>query len=145
MSDTFNAPIHRYGCSLDEFFSLTHNDDLCPILGAFAKFGRATLSFVMSVCPSLSPSARNSGLQVGGFSLNWIFENFSIILEKIQVSLKSDENDRYFTRRPAYIYDHISLSFSSNEKISCISCRENKNSLLGSITFFFPKIVPFMR
>jgi len=79
MSDIFSAPIHSYGCSLDEFFPLTHNADLCPILGAFAKFGRATISFVMSVCPSLSPSAWNNGLPVIGFSLNLIFEDFSKI------------------------------------------------------------------
>jgi len=29
---------------------------------------------------------------------------------KIQVSLKSDKNNRYFTWRPIYIYDHISLN-----------------------------------
>jgi len=31
---------------------------------------------------------------------------------KIQVSLKSDKNKRYFTRRPTYIFDHILLSSS---------------------------------
>jgi len=30
-------------------------------------------------------------------------------VQKIQVSLKSDKNNGYFTRRPIYIYDHISL------------------------------------
>jgi len=35
---------------------------------------------------------------------------FSKIVEKIQVSLKSDKNDGYCTRRPLYMYDHISLN-----------------------------------
>jgi len=35
---------------------------------------------------------------------------FSKIVEKIQVSLKSAKNDGYCTRRPLYMYDHISLS-----------------------------------
>jgi hypothetical protein len=36
-------------------------------------------------------------------------------IQKIQVSLKSDKNDGYFTWRPMYIYD-ISLNSSSNDK-----------------------------
>jgi len=34
---------------------------------------------------------------------------FKKCTEKIQVSLKSDKNNRYFTWRPIYIFDHISL------------------------------------
>jgi len=37
-------------------------------------------------------------------------------VEKIQVSLQSDTNNRYFTARSIYIFDHISLSSSYNEK-----------------------------
>jgi len=33
-------------------------------------------------------------------------------VEKIQVSLKSDKNDAYLTRRPLHIYDNISLDSS---------------------------------
>ena len=33
-------------------------------------------------------------------------------VETIQVSLKSDRNNGYFTRSPIYIYDHISLNSS---------------------------------
>jgi len=33
-------------------------------------------------------------------------------VEKIQVSLKSDRNNGYFTSRPMYIYDNISLNSS---------------------------------
>jgi hypothetical protein len=33
-------------------------------------------------------------------------------VEKIQVSLKSDKNNGYFTWRPMYIYDYISLNSS---------------------------------
>jgi hypothetical protein len=35
---------------------------------------------------------------------------FQTYVEKIQVSLKSDKNNGYFTCRPTYIYDNISLS-----------------------------------
>ena len=40
----------------------------------------------------------------------WVF--FEKSVEKIQVSLKSDNNNRYCTWRPIYIFDHISLSSS---------------------------------
>jgi len=41
---------------------------------------------------------------------------FSKICREIQVSLKSDKNDGYFTWRRTYIYD-IWLSSSENEKL----------------------------
>jgi hypothetical protein len=36
--------------------------------------------------------------------------------QKIQVSLKSDKNNGYFTRKPVYVYDNISLNSSEKEK-----------------------------
>jgi len=33
-------------------------------------------------------------------------------VEKIQISLKSDKNNGYFTWRPIYIFDQISLNSS---------------------------------
>jgi hypothetical protein len=38
------------------------------------------------------------------------------ILEKFQVSLKYYRSSGYFTWRPVYIFDHISLSSSYSEK-----------------------------
>jgi len=52
---------------------------------------------------------------------------FRISVEKIQVSLKSEKNNRYFTRRPMYIYDNVALNCSYNGKCSRQSCRENQN------------------
>jgi len=37
---------------------------------------------------------------------------FRKYIEKIKVSLKSDKNEGYCTRRPEYIFDHISLNSS---------------------------------
>jgi len=47
------------------------------------------------------------------FDISGFFENLS---RKIQASLKSNNNNRYFTWRPIYIFDHISLSSYYNEK-----------------------------
>jgi hypothetical protein len=79
-------------------------------LGAFAKLRKATISFVMSV----GPSARNP---VPTEQILMKFLCFIIFLksvEKIQVSLKSDNNNGYLTGRPTYISDHTSLSSSEN-------------------------------
>jgi len=37
-------------------------------------------------------------------------------VETIQVSLRSDQNNGYFTWRTIYIYDHIVLNSAYNEK-----------------------------
>ena len=39
------------------------------------------------------------------------------IVEKGQVSLKSDRSNGHFTCRPKYIYRHISLDTSDNDKL----------------------------
>jgi hypothetical protein len=65
---------------------------------------------------------------------NWVL--FQKFVEKLQVSLQSDQNDGYFTWRPICIFDHISLSSSYNEKY----CRQNvvekiRTNILGYTTF----------
>ena len=47
---------------------------------------------------------------------------FRKYVEKIQVSLKSNKNNGYFTRGPMYIYDNISLNSTYNEKCFQQSC-----------------------
>jgi hypothetical protein len=44
------------------------------------------------------------------------FRIFRKSAEKILVLLKCDKNNRYFTWRPMYIYDNISLNYFYNEK-----------------------------
>ena len=53
--------------------------------------------------------------------LHW--RNFRKCVEKIQVSLKPDKNDVYFTWRPMYINDNTSLNFPYNKKYVKKSCR----------------------
>jgi hypothetical protein len=80
---------------------------------------------------SVSPSVRMEQLASHWTDFNevWFLSNFLKCVEKIQ--LKSDKNSGYFTWRPIYVFDHISLS-SYNEKFSTKS-------------IFPPKIVPFVR
>jgi hypothetical protein len=46
----------------------------CQVLGVFAKFQKATIIIVMSVCPH-----ETTRLPTDGFSWNLIYENFSKI------------------------------------------------------------------
>jgi hypothetical protein len=84
-----------------------------PWLGLFAKFRNATSSFVVwvSVPPFLSVRQHATvGPPRDRFTWNFIFQIcFETFVEKIQVSLESDNNSRWFTRRPMYIFYHISL------------------------------------
>jgi len=48
--------------------------------------------------------------------------------QKIQVSLKSDKNNRYFTVRPMYIYEYISLNLRRMRNVSDRSCRQSQNT-----------------
>jgi hypothetical protein len=60
-------------------------------LGAFAKLRKATISFVMSVCLS---ALNNSGFHWKDFHEIWHLSIFRKSVEKIEVSLKSDGDNR---------------------------------------------------
>jgi hypothetical protein len=62
------------------------------------------------VCPSVR--TEQLGTQWTEFHEIWYLDISQISVEKIKVSLKSDKNNEYFTWRPVYIYDNISLSSS---------------------------------
>ena len=66
-----------------------------------------------SSCLSVRLSAwDSSAAATGGILIKFdVLRIFRKFVEKIQISLKSDMNNRYFTRRPMYIYDSISLNF----------------------------------
>ena len=69
-------------------------------LGAFAQLRKAAISFVMSVRPSSWNNSAPTGRTVIKFYIAVFFEKS---VEKIQVLLKSEKNDRYFTLRPIYV------------------------------------------
>jgi len=100
-----------------------------PLLSAVTKLRRATISYVMSVRPSVI--IEQLGSHWMDFHEIW-FDYFQKSAEKIQVSLMSDKHNRYFTSttdtlqaqqilykhnryftwRSVHIYDRISLSSS---------------------------------
>jgi len=106
---------------------------LFQFLCSFTKLHETTVSFVMSVC--LSVRMEQFGFYWTDFHeiLNSITLRKSV--EKIQVSLKSDKNNCYFTYRPIHICDTVSLNCSYNEK--CFKVVKNiKIFILCSIFFF---------
>ena len=96
---------------------------------------KTNISFAMCVCPSVLP--HGTRLPLDAFSWNFILAIFRKSVEKIQVSLKSDrKTDTLHVDRHMYIYDHIPLISSYNEKLSDKSYRLNHNSHITSVTFF---------
>jgi len=71
--------------------------------------------FVMFVRPSAWDKSTPTGRNFVEFDI-WVFFFFRKSAEKIQVTLKSSNNNRYFTWKPIYISDHISLRYSHNKK-----------------------------
>ena len=59
---------------------------------------------------------RQLGSHWTDFNETWYLRLFRKSIAKIQVSLKSDKNNGYFTRRRFDIFDDISLNSSQNEK-----------------------------
>jgi len=50
-------------------------------------------------------------------------KNFRKSAKEIQVSLKSYENNGYFTQTPVYIYDGLSLKSSRIRNVSDKNCK----------------------
>jgi len=94
--------------SEDYSMLITQSNGPNPFGGAFAKLRRATVSFVMSVWPSVR--MEQHGSHGTNFHVIWYLNILRKSLEKIEVSLKSDEINGYFTWRQMYVSDHISLS-----------------------------------
>ena len=112
------------------------------IFGAIAKLRKATVSLVMSV--RLSVRMEQFSSPRTDFREIWIRGFFQKPVEKIQVPLNSDKNNRYFTWRPIYIYDNISLSSSQTEKYFTHKL-QRKSKHTFCVHKSFPKIVSFIR
>ena len=108
--------------------------------GAFFKLRKATISYVMSVCPS----PWNTSAPTDEFSCNLIFAFFGQSVEKIQISLKSDKNNGYFIWRPIYILIISHSVFLKMKNVLYKSCRENLNTHFV-FSNFFPKVVSVRR
>jgi hypothetical protein len=70
----------------------------------------------------------------------WYLRILRNSVEKVQVLLKSDKNERYFTWRPMCIFQsYLAHFFFRTGNISDKSCRENQNIHFVTATFFPPE------
>ena len=81
---------------------------LTTLLGVFAKLWKATINFVVFVCPSVR--MEHLGCHRVDFREILYNRDFS---KTYRVSLKYDKNNGYFTGTPVQMFGHISLIFSS--------------------------------
>ena len=91
------------------------------------------------VCLSVRPSFRIEHLcsHWRDFHDIWCLSIFRKYVEKIQVSLKYDENNGYFIRRPISIFDHVSISTFRRRNFSDKICRNKQNTYFTLKNIFF--------
>jgi len=108
-------------------------------LGVFAKLPKVIISFIISVCLSVHPSWHLCSNWMD-FHEIWHSSIFKKSVRKIQVSLKSDKKNAYFTQIPIHMFiiSHSVLLRLMN--ISDTICRENQNIHFMFSNFFFSKI-----
>ena len=93
------------------------SDNSIRFLGAFSKSRKATIGFVMPVCPSVRLCARNKSATAGRIFISvWYLKIFRKPVEKTQILLTSGKTNECFAWRPMYIYGNISLYSFSKEK-----------------------------
>jgi hypothetical protein len=109
------------------------------IYSAFAKLRIQTISFVMSVRPSVRPPVRTEpfGSHWTDFYEIWYLIFFRKSVEKIQISLISDHNNNGTLHEDRYTFFIISRSFLLRMKnVSGKIVEKVKTHILGSITGF---------
>jgi hypothetical protein len=119
----------------------TKNTPRISWLGVFAKLQKVTISFTMSACPSVPPSAwKNSVLTGQIFKKKLYMSIFRKSVKKIQVSLKSDKNNStlHEDQRTFFIITRSGLLRVGN--VSDKSCRENQNTYFMFLQHFFQKL-----
>ena len=108
-------------------------NDLLFVRHVISKTVLGEKRLATSSCPSVR--MEQLGSHWTNFRGNWHLSIFRKSFEKINVSLKSNKNNGYFTYGPMHIFYKISISFSKKKNISLKICRENQN------TFCFHKYI----
>ena len=128
MSDT-GLPRHKCGLSFS---------------GPFVKLRNANVSFVMSVCPSVRPPARNDGASAGRNFVNLILEFFCFFFfENASRKFTFDEsrnNNGYFTEQLCTVMIIFRSLLLEIRNVSDKRCRENQNTHFVFNNFFSRKL-----
>jgi len=106
-----------------------------PFLGTFEKLWKMTISFVISVCTSVSMERLGSHWK--DFHEIWYLRVFWKFLTKIQVSLKSDKNKGYGMWRPISLFIIFCSLLLRMRNVSDKIIEKIKTHILHSVTFFW--------
>ena len=108
-----------------------YNINWLVFVTAFAKLPKATVSFVVSV------RTEQLDFHMTDFHPILHLSIFRKPVSKIQVTLQSDNNNRYFTWRPIYIFfSYLAQFFSEWEMFQTKVVEKIKTHILCSVTFF---------
>ena len=128
-------PFHKFQGNAPFLQSLVGLFLFCLFLGMFTELWKATVSFVTSVCLSVSMELLSS--QGTDFHESWCLTIFWKSVKKIQVSFKSDKkNDTLHEDKCAFLI----ISWSGLlilRNVSERSCSDNQKRHFISIIFFF--------
>ena len=111
------------------------NFSIC-VVGPFAKLRKATISFVMSVCPSVRPSAWNNSAPTGRIVMKvdiWVF--FENLLRKFKFHYNR-EKITGSSHEDKYTFFVIFHSVLLRMNVSHKSCRETRNTHFIFNNFF---------
>jgi hypothetical protein len=110
---TFQRNLHkifkhiRGSQKIGNHLPLTRNN----LLVISSKFRKAIMSFVIYVrLYSWKHSAPNGRIFINFDT--WVYFSKKKLSRKFKISLNSDKNNGYFTRKPSYVFNNISLSSS---------------------------------
>ena len=125
-----------YGRLLKISFILLVQRNIFLRLDTFAELRKATISFVMSVCRSVRMDLLGS--EETDCHKIWYFNIFfRKSVGEIQVSLKYDNSNRYFTWRPIYLLITSRSVLLRVKNVSDKISRENQNAHFISNNYFF--------
>jgi hypothetical protein len=88
-------------------YKMYSENEIFVLLDMFVILWKVAVNFIKSV--RLSIRMKQLGSHWTDFHEIWYLSIFQKCIEKIQVLLKSDKNNGYFTQRPIYKYDNILL------------------------------------
>jgi len=114
--------------------------EMPSIFGPFSQFCEKWLS-ALSCLPI---RVEQLGFHRTYFHQIWYLSITRESVEKVQIWLKSDKNNKYFTWIPLYMYENVSLNLLRMRNVSDESCKENQNIFYVQLPLF-PKVVPFKR
>jgi len=103
-------------------------------------FSHVCLSVCLSVwvpaCVSIRQSPCNNSASTGRVSMEFDYMRiFRKSVEKIHFSINSDKNNGYFTWKPMYICDTVSLNSPQNENCFRQTLYRKSKHIFCSITF----------